>query len=124
MVYVTRHTLYATATTSGAGAQSFFTPDVINGQVEAIVYRRGSTAATTSGLSTGAKIVMTGEQTGIPVLTIATASGDAMYFYPRAYLQDTSGGVLGLTSAASPPGQPGLIPLAGERVKIVVTIFI
>lgn len=119
MVYIARHTVYATCTASGGVAHTFQTGSVISGHVEAIVYRRGSTAATTSGISTGAKIVITAAQTGLPILTIATASADSMVFYPRAFTQDASGAQLGTVAASSVI--PTLIPVGQEPIKIVVT---
>jgi hypothetical protein len=120
MSFITREQLAVSVTATGGASQAFYSA-VHNGHLEAVRYRRGTPTTTASGISTAAKIVLTGAETGLPLLTIATASADAMNFYPRAGAQDTSGGALGYTSAATPPSIPQLIPLGNERIKIEVT---
>lgn len=119
---ITRHTMNVVATTSGGASQVYFSPSILSGLIHAIDYKRGTSGTTASGVASGAKVVFTGAETGIPILTIATASGDNhMYFYPRAYAQDASGAQLGLTSAATPPGFPQFIPIANERLRMEIT---
>lgn len=120
MSYIARHRINASLSVSGGASQSFYT-DVVNGYLEAVRYRRGTTGTTASGISTGAKIVLTAEETGAALLTIATASADAMSFYPRAAAQDVSGGVLSYASGVTPPYIPTRIPVGGERIKVKVT---
>jgi len=121
MGYVTRHRIAATVTATGGGAQTFYTPETLSGELLSVRYRRGTPSVTTSGIASGAKLVFTGEALGTPLLTITTASSSAASYYPRAYAMDTSGVQLGYSSAGTPPGIPVPIPLAQERIKVVVT---
>ncbi len=115
MGYVTRHRVAMTVTATGGAAQAFYTSAVLSGEIQAIRYTR----ATSSGISTGAHFTITADQSGLTLLT-ATATGDVTW-YPRAAAMDTSAAQLGMTSAATPPMVPVMIPLAAERAKINVT---
>lgn len=117
---ITRYTMNVTATTSGGASQVYYSGAVLSGLVYAIDYKRGTSGTTASGVASGAKVVFTGAKTGIPILTVATASGDNhMYFYPRAYAQDASGTLVGTVGASSV--WPTLIPLANERLRMEIT---
>ena len=115
MAYVSRHRINATVTATGGAAQSFYSPSVLQGHIEAIRYQ----PATASGISTAAHISITGEQSGIEVLT-ATATG-IVTWYPRAGAMNTSAVALGYSSGAAPPMVPALIPVANERLKVTFT---
>ncbi len=112
----------ATVTATGGASQAFFTNPIVGGQIESIRYRRGAvltSAATTSGIATGAHVTITGAITGVTIIT-ATATGDVTW-YPRAAAMDVSGGAIGYSSAATPPPIPVPISIAEERLKIEVT---
>lgn len=109
MTYVSRHRINATVTSTGGAAQVFYTP-VINGYLEAIVYKRGTTGTTASGISTNAHFTVTaGESSNVLLSCTAT---DARAFYPRMNLESTAGAtVAGF----------GRFPIAQERIKVEVT---
>jgi len=117
---LTRYTMNVVATTSGGASQVYYSGSVLSGLIHARDYKRGTSGTTASGVASGAKVVFTGAKTGIPILTIATASGDNhMYFYPRAFAQDASGTQLGTVGASSVI--PQFIPIAGERLRMEIT---
>ena len=64
-------------------------------------------------LATGADLTITGEDSGIPILTKADAGTSAVFFYPRALINAVADGAE--ATAASE-----FIPLKDERIKVVV----
>lgn len=77
-----------------------------NGLLLALIYTPGT-------LDTGADLTITGEDTGIPILTITNAGTSVKYWYPRALLNAVADGADG--AAASE-----IIPISSERIKVVV----
>lgn len=116
-MYIKRHRVNLNVSVSGGASQAFYS-DLIQGGgfVEAVQYNQG----TVSGISTAAHITITAERSGLTIWT-ATATGTPITRYPHAIAQDVSGGNLGYTSAATPPGVPCKIPVAQERMKVEVT---
>ena len=117
MPYVNRRRVQLTVTTTGGTSQAFYsTGQLLYGLVESLVYTR----ATASAISTNAKIIVTGEKSGITLWT-ATATGDVTR-YPRVQAQDVSGGGLYFsTSVVAISYQPVPIPLGDERLKVEIS---
>jgi hypothetical protein len=65
-------------------------------------------------IETGADIVITGEVSGVPIVTLTNAGTDPKFLYPRARLSETSDG-----SEASTGTE--IIPIKNESIKVVVT---
>lgn len=106
MTYLRRYRMDATVTATGGAAQSFYTPRV-NGYLEAIYYKHGTTGATASGLSTAGNFTVTAEQSS-NVLLNCTATG-IRAFYPRANIESSAGATIaGFTR----------FPVADERIKV------
>lgn len=77
-----------------------------NGFLVALKYTPGT-------LATGADLTITGESSGIPIVTITNAGTSVVFYYPRALLNAVADGAAG--SAGSE-----LIPIKDERIKVVV----
>mgnify|MGYP006921391510 CR=1 FL=1 len=78
----------------------------LNGFLVCLKYTPGS-------IDTGADLVITGEDSGIPILTITNAGTTAVFWYPRALLNAVADG-----TAATNPSE--FIPIKDERIKLVV----
>jgi hypothetical protein len=78
-----------------------------NGFLVALKYTPGT-------LATGADLAITGETSGIPILTKADAGTSAVFYYPRALLNAVEDGSVSLASSE-------FIPIKDERIKVVVT---
>lgn len=104
-MYVKRHSVTILTTTATTG--TFYTSQVLNGPVSAVRYRKGTT-----GISTGATIALTGDRTGIAVLSAAAGSA-SWTKAPRLTVVNTTNGAI--TNSYAP------IPVAQERVKVVVS---
>lgn len=77
-----------------------------NGFLVVIKYTPGT-------IATGADLTITGESSGIPILTKADAGTSPVFYYPRALNNAVADGAAG--SAGSE-----LIPIKDERIKVVV----
>lgn len=64
-------------------------------------------------IATGADLAITGESSGIPILSITNAGTSAVFYYPRALLNAVADG-----AAASNPSE--FIPIKDERIKVIV----
>jgi hypothetical protein len=64
-------------------------------------------------LDTGADLTITGETSGIPILTKTNGGTSAVFYYPRALLNAVADG-----AAATNPSE--FIPIKDERIKVVV----
>ena len=115
MSYITRHRILATVTATGGATQAFFSP-VVNGHLEQIVYKRGTTGTTASGISTAGHLTVQTDQSSNVMLT-CTAT-ESRSFYPRAALQDVSGVALSYASGVTPGYIPGLFAIGNERIKV------
>lgn len=117
---VLRSRILATVTATGGATQTFFTSDLHAGaEILAIRFRRGTTATTASGFSTNAHISIAGEQSGIGILE-ATATDDVTW-YPRGYAVSTGNIPLGFSSNETSARVPVPIPVAGERIRVIVS---
>ena len=116
MTYITRHRILATVTATGGATQAFYTNVINGGYLEAIVYKRGTTGTTTSGISTAAHITVQTDQSSNVMLT-CTAT-ESRTFYPRFAQQNTSGEAIPYASGVTPAYIPDKFPVAQERVKV------
>lgn len=117
MPNIARHRVALAVTASAGASQALFTSDVITGYVEMVHYEYGSATA----ISTAANIRITAEVSSREILNRSLSDTGGINFHPRAQAQDTSGGALGFTSAATPPIVPTRIPLAHERARLEVS---
>ena len=77
-----------------------------NGFLVALKYTPGT-------LETGADLTITGESSGIPILTIANAGTSVVFYYPRALSNAVADGAAGTVNTE-------FIPIKDERIKVVV----
>lgn len=98
-----------TLTTTAGGAATEYTPDV-NGFVRAIRYSGGFDAT--------ADITITGDDTGQPIITMTDQADAVATLHPRQATHD----IVGAASLYAATGEPveSDIPIAGERIKVVV----
>src|SRR5262249_41750464 len=95
-------------TTDASGNATVYVGSVLRGYLVALIYRPGT-------LDTGADLTVTGETSGLPILTkVNLGTGDS-YLYPRALPTNAN-------SATGPLGTipAERIPLLRERIKVVV----
>lgn len=64
-------------------------------------------------IETGAVLTITGESSGIPIMTKTGAGTSTVFYYPRALLNAVVDGAEGTTPSE-------FIPIKNERIKIVV----
>jgi len=64
-------------------------------------------------LDTGADLTVTGESSGIPILTKANAGTGVVFFYPRAIVNQVADGAAGASGTE-------FIPIKDERIKVVI----
>ena len=110
-MYLERFEVGITVDASGNGTG--FTP-IVTGHVEAIRYVPDAS----SPYATGVDVTVTGETSGLPILTITDAGTVALSIYPRA-------AVVTVANAAALYAAGGVavldkIPVAGERIKIAL----
>ena len=97
-----------TLTTISAGTCTAYTDDVINANVLAVVFAKGTLDTPT--------ITVTGDKSGISIITkVSMASGT---YYPRGTA--VAPGLTDLTYDGTYK-VPVLIPLANEKIKVVVS---
>ena len=77
-----------------------------NGFLVALKYTPGT-------LATGADLTITGEDSGIPILTQADAGTSNVFYYPRALNNAVADGAAGTVATE-------FIPIKDERIKVVV----
>ena len=78
----------------------------LNGFLVCIKYTPGT-------IDTGADLTITGEESGIPILTKANAGTSVVFYYPRALINAVADGA----EAASPSE---FIPIKDERIQVVI----
>lgn len=105
---------HVVALASDASGNQTAYSNVVNGRILAIRY----VPDPTNPLATGADLTITGEQSGIPIITITNIGTSAVSFAPRLP-------TCGLTGTASLFAAGGLavedyIPIANERIKVVM----
>lgn len=80
----------------------------ISGRVIAIKYEPGS-----SGIDTNGDLTLTGEDSGVPILTKANAGTSTVWFYPRALANKNTDGAAATDFLVD-------IFVFSERIKLVV----
>ena len=107
---MTYHQVHSvTLLANSSGAQTTYTADVINSNLLAVVFAKGT-------LATAVKIVVTGDKSGVSIFDkTSIASGT---YYPRGAAHSTA---LAAMVFESTDPVPVLIPLANEKIKIVVS---
>lgn len=88
----------------GAGAAEVYLGSCIRGYVQSITYTAGT-------LDAGTDIVVSGETTGVAILTDSPAASET--FFPRAFPNQASDGAAEVDATE-------LIPVYMERIKVVV----
>lgn len=96
----------ASILTDALEAATVYLGSCLRGRIIAVLY-----APTT--IDGGATLTITGETTGVPILTKANAGTDAAWFYPRAVCHKVADGAEITDSAAD-------ICVYDERVKVVI----
>jgi len=110
-MYGERHEVAITVDASGNGVG--FTP-VVSGQVQAIRYVPDAGTP----YATGVDVTITGEVSGLPILTVTDLGVSATQFYPRAAVVTVVNAAA--LYAAGGVGVLDKIPVAGERIKIAL----
>ena len=106
MSYVVREAIVGTLST--LGAKTFYSSGSFNGMVQSI-YVLASGAVVASG-----SLVITGENSSTPILTVTSPSTVGVRYYPRASIVGTTANAI-----SSSGGGVALVPLSGERLKCV-----
>jgi hypothetical protein len=94
----------ATITTNGSGDATVYLGSRLRGFVYAIKYTKGT-------LDAGTDLVITGETTGVPILTDSPSGNE--WFYPRAFPNAVTTGAVGTV-----PLDP--VQVYKERIQVVV----
>jgi len=95
----------AIVTDSGGDATVYLGSNVL-GWIERIKYLPGT-------IATGGDLVITGETSGVPILTVTNAGTANIFWYPRVFPNSVADAAAGTVPAHR-------VPLTGERVKVVV----
>tara|TARA_R100000808_G_scaffold8956_2_gene24947 strand:+ start:9133 stop:9504 length:372 start_codon:yes stop_codon:yes gene_type:complete len=93
-------------TTDSGGDATVYLGSNLRGFVMSIRYEPGT-------LATGADLTITGENSGVPILTVTNGGTSNVAYYPRALVNQVA------DAAAASTGTE-LIPLVDDRVKVVV----
>lgn len=94
----------ATITTDASGDATVYLGSKLRGRVHAIKYTKGT-------LDAGTDLVITGETTGVAILT--DSPSDSAWFYPRAFPNKVTDG-----DAGTVPSED--VHVLNERIKVVV----
>ena len=96
-------------TDAGGAAEVFLTHGInrpLNGLLMSLRYRPGT-------IDTGADLTITGETSGVPILTVTDAGTSDVSYYPRSPLNEVASGAVGASGSE-------IIPIHNERIKVVV----
>lgn len=110
MAYIERH---AVSIDVASGSGTGFTPPV-SGHVLAIRYVPDATAP----YATGFDATITAEVSGLPIITVTDGGTSALSLYPRAATVSVANAAAVYADGGEAVNAP--IPVAGERVKIVI----
>lgn len=97
-----------TITTDASGNATVYLGSKIRGYLIALIYRPGT-------LDTGADLTITGESSGLPILTKSNLGTGNSFLYPRALPTNANSATGALGTIPSEK-----IPLLNERIKVVV----
>lgn len=100
----------AEITTDSSGAATVFLTHGINRRPSGLLLLLKYDPGT---IETGADLTITGETSGIPILTLANAGTAVRFLYPRALLNEVANGEEGVNGTE-------IIPIRDERIKVVV----
>jgi hypothetical protein len=92
--------------TDGSGNATVYLGTNIRGRVHAIRYTPGD-------IDNGAGLTITGEDTGVPILTQATAGTSVLWKYPRAFPNAVGNGAAGTVASED-------VHVFNERIKVAV----
>jgi hypothetical protein len=81
----------------------------LNGFLVALKYTPGT-------IDTGATLTITGETSGIPIITKTSAGTSNVFYYPRALANEVA------SPGATVAGTTERIPIKDERIKVVVSL--
>lgn len=98
------HKVTATITTDADGAATVYLGSKLRGRVHAIKYTAGT-------LDSGTDLVITGETTGVAILTDSPSGSE--WFYPRAFANAVTTGAAGTAAQED-------VHVLNERIKVVV----
>jgi hypothetical protein len=93
-----------TITTDASGDVTLYLGSKLRGRVHAIKYTKGT-------LDAGTDLVITGETTGVAILTDSPGAGE--WFYPRAFANAVTTGAAGTAAQED-------VHVLSERIKVVV----
>jgi hypothetical protein len=96
-------------TAADGSATVYLAPSInrgLNGFLVLLKYTPGT-------IATGADLTITGETSGIPIMTKTDAGTSIVFYYPRALLNAVADG-----AASTTPSE--FIPIKDERIKVVV----
>lgn len=96
----------ATITTDASGDATVYIGSNLRGRVHALKYAPGT-------IDTGGDLTITGERTGVPILTKADCGTATVFYYPRALVTEAPDGTAGTDAFAD-------ILVIEERIKVVV----
>jgi hypothetical protein len=94
----------ATITTDASGDATVYLGTKLKGRVHAIKYTKGT-------LDSGTDLVITGETTGVAILTDSPSASE--WFYPRAFPNAVTTGAAGTVATED-------VHVLNERIKVVV----
>lgn len=100
------HKVTTTIVTNGSGDATVYLGSKIRGYLVALKYSPGT-------LDTGADLVITGETSGVPILTKSNAGTSDVWYYPRALPNAIADGAAGTI-----PHE--FVALVNERIKVVM----
>jgi len=100
------HSSPTTITTAADGSATVYIGSTIRGLLIALKYSPGT-------LATGADLTITGETSGIPILTVTNAGTSDVFYYPRALAN-------AVADAVAESASSEFIPIIGERIQVVV----
>lgn len=112
-MYVERHVL--SVTTDGAGAATVYSDKPVTGCVLQVTYVPDGT----SPLDTGADLTITGEASGVAVVTKANIGTAAFTLAPRQPTHGAADGAAALYAAGG-AAVNDCVALAAERIKLVI----
>jgi hypothetical protein len=113
-MFVERHDI--TLAVDGSGNGTFFSPAPVNGGcVQQVRYVPDGT----NPLATGAVVTITGEETGLPILTVTGIGTVAATFAPRQPTHSQAGAANLFASGGT--AVDDRIAIAGERLKVTVS---
>ena len=99
-------TVSTTITTTAGGAATVYLGSKIRGLLVSMKYSPGD-------IATGADLTITGDTSGVPILTVTDAGVSDVFYYPRALTNAVATAAAGSTSSE-------FIPLVRDRIKVVV----